>query len=218
MGAFCFLCGKRTEKLIEGYCEECYNKKFSLIELPKSFSITACSKCDLVKIANKWQKFEPEKFFKQKSKICGKIDKLEIKKQDNVFKIICSGYLNGSEKLKEEMYEVCVKLNKIICPACSRLYGGYYEAILQLRGKISSNILDFISKKSRNLLLTDKKAFYRVEQKKEGINIYFGSKGSANHIALELKNRFGCEIKRSFKLFTKKDGRDVYRNVILIRI
>ena len=52
---FCFLCGKKTEKLIEGYCEECYNKEFKLIEAPKEISFIICSRCNRIKYKNKWK-------------------------------------------------------------------------------------------------------------------------------------------------------------------
>jgi NMD protein affecting ribosome stability and mRNA decay len=32
--------GKKTEKLIDGYCEKCYNKEFNLIEVPKEITFT----------------------------------------------------------------------------------------------------------------------------------------------------------------------------------
>jgi len=204
---FCFVCGKRTEKLIEGYCEDCYNKNFNLIEIPKELIILKCSKCGKIKLKNIWSYIEIEDFIKNHIKILGNNVELEI--NDN--KIFAKGFLKTSKKAKEEIHEINIKIKKILCSNCCRKSGGYYEAVIQLRGSIPQNILNFIDKEARE------KTFYRIENVKNGINLYIGNKNIADQIADKLKRRYKLEIKKSFKLFTKKEGKDVYKSVFSIK-
>lgn len=207
---FCFLCGKKTEKLIKGYCEECYNEKFQLIKIPEKISLTICVKCNLIKYKNKWKSIKD--VIRNKIEVVGKNVGIEIEEND-VISIHASGFLKDSKKPKEEIHEIKLKLRKTVCLSCSRKYGDYYEAILQLRGKISNDIIDFIDDQ-----VIIKKSFYRAENVKGGLNLYLKNKSLANKIANDLKEKYNAEIKKSFKLVTKKEGRNIYRNVILIRI
>jgi len=208
---FCFLCGKETEKLIEGYCEECYNKEFKLIEVPKKISFIICNKCDRIKYKNKWKDTEIDELLKDKIKILGENVGIKIEKND-ILCIIAKGSLKGSKKLKEERYDIILKLNKIVCSDCSRRFGGYYEVILQLRGEVS-DVMDFI-----NDQIIKERKIYRLEKVKNGFDIYLEDKYFANKLTNILKKRFNAKVKKSFKLVTRKEGKDIYRNIILVRI
>src|SRR3990172_4053220 len=141
---FCFVCGKSTEKLIEGYCEECYNKEFRLIDVPKVLSITMCSKCSRIKYKNAWKEMEAEDVLKDEIKILGRDVDMNISTDKNVIRIDAKGFLKNSKKLKEESHDIRLKVNKIVCTDCSRRLGDYYEAIIQLRGDIDA-MMDFLS-------------------------------------------------------------------------
>ena len=208
---FCFLCGKKTENLIKGYCEECYNKEFKLIESPKEISLTVCSKCNRIKHKNKWKDSEIDELLKDKIKILGKNVGIRIEKND-VLHIFAKGYLNYSKKLKEEKHDIILKLNKIVCSDCSKRFGDYYEAILQLRGEVSE-IMDFID----DQVIKEKK-IYRLERVKNGFNLYLVDKHFANTLSNVLKKRFNVKVKKTFKLITRREGKDIYRSVILVRI
>ncbi len=174
---FCFLCGKETEKLINGYCEDCYSKKFPLEK--KKLVLKICKICGKMNYRNKW------------TKDIGNI-------RENV-----------------KMGKIDLTFENTQCPDCSRKFGGYYEAILQLRGEFPEDILDFIDKVvSKHSDRTG--AYFRIEKIKEGINLYIGSKSIANKLAKILKD-MKFEIKKSYKLVTKRDGKEIYRTVIVAR-
>jgi len=214
---FCFLCGKKTEKLIKGYCEECYNKEFQLIKIPKKISYVICNKCNLIKYKNKWRNLRIEDLIKQNIKILGNNVKVKIEMND-IFHIKAKGFLKDSEKLKDEIHNVNVIINKTICPLCSKKYGGYYESILQLRGDFSVYITDFIGDQMILISKKDRKSFYKIRKVRNGFDFYIGSKAAANKIAELLKKKYNAKVKKSFKLITKKDGKNIYRNIISVRI
>jgi len=210
MRKFCFVCGKKTEELIEGYCEECYSKETKLIEIPKKFEIIVCSKCDLMKFRNRWIEGIPEDIIRKKVKVLGDDVKIKIKRNDT-YQIIAKGYPENSKKLKKEVYDLNVHLNKIVCSICAKRLSGYYEAIIQLR---DIDLFDYVDEEIRKM--NDKSAFYRVEEVRGGLNIYIGSKGAANKVASLLRKK-GYKIKKTFKLVTKKLGKNVYRTIISVK-
>jgi nonsense-mediated mRNA decay protein 3 len=208
---FCFLCGKKTEDLIEGYCQECYNKEFNLIDVPKEITFTVCSKCGRIRHRNKWQDIGVEDLLKDKVKIKGNKVSLRIKVNDNMH-VVARGYLKGSKKVKEEEHIVYLKPIKKVCQDCSRRTGGYVEAIVQLRGK-SAKAMDFIE----DQMIRENQTF-RVENVKNGLDIYLADKNFADRMTNRLKKKFNAKIKKNYKLVTRKKGKNIYRSVILVRI
>jgi nonsense-mediated mRNA decay protein 3 len=205
---FCFVCGKKTEKLIEGYCEDCYNNSFNLIQTPKEITILLCSKCKKIKQKNDWNDVKIEDLVKNNIKVLGNNVKIEVIGN----KIFASGSLKNSKKIKEEeIHEINIKTVKVLCPECSRRLGGYYEAIMQLRGNIPEEVLNFIDKEIKE------KSFYRIDHIKGGFNLYIGNKNIANQIADKIKRIYNLEVKKSFKLYTKKEGKDVYKSVFSVK-
>jgi nonsense-mediated mRNA decay protein 3 len=207
---FCFVCGKNTEKLIEGYCEDCYNKKFELIKVPKDMLLKVCSKCNRINYRNVWRDMSIEDILKDKIKILGKNVDLKISRNDNVISVRAKGFLKNSKKQKEECYNIRLKINKVVCPECSRRLGDYYEAILQLRGD-ANKMFDFLEDK-----LTDKN-IYKVENVRNGIDIYLNDSHIAENMSKMLKKRFNSKVKKSFRLLTKKQGKDIYRSTFVVR-
>jgi nonsense-mediated mRNA decay protein 3 len=206
---FCFVCGKNTEKLIEGYCEKCYNKKFELIKVPEELSIKLCSKCNRIKHRNVWKDIEVEDLLKDKIKVLGRDVDITIEKNDCIH-LIAKGFLKNSKKQKEESHEIKLKLNKIVCPDCSRKFGDYYESILQLRGE-AERMMDFLSDRLAN------KNIYKVKNVKNGIDIYLNDRHVAESMSKLLKKHFNAKVKKSFRLVTRKQGKDIYRTTLVVR-
>jgi len=204
---FCFVCGKKTERLIDGYCEDCYSKSSSLVEIPKNLFITQCRRCGKIKQSGLWLAIGREDFIKNNIKVLGKNVKIIVDKD----KIIVKGTLSHSKKPKEEIHEIKLLTKKGLCLECTKELSGYYESIIQLRGEYYNEALVFIEKQIKT------KTFFRIEAIKQGINLYIGNKDIANQIVEDLKRRYKLEIKKSFKLHTKKEGKDVYKSIFLIR-
>jgi len=203
---FCFVCGKKTDKLLEGYCEDCYNKKFNLIKIPEDLQILQCSKCKKLKDGILWTDKDVEDLIKKKIKLLGECTKIEVKGN----KICVWGTLEKSKRPKEESHEINLKIVKVVCPNCSKRLGGYYETTLQIRGNATNAILNFLDEE------INKKSYYRLEQIKGGFNLYVGDKDVAKKAAEFLSKKYKFKIRKTYRLFTKKDGRDVYKSIITI--
>lgn len=209
---FCFVCGKRTDKLTEGRCENCIQNVF--VKLPEKIEIKACSKCNKMLLKNKWTDFNLERILESAAKVSGKLKKIELYLDKKKIKATFFLIPTFSDKEKKEIHETDFHIIKIICPSCSRKYSGYYEAVLQLRGFSESDLAmmeDIFS-------MMEKKTFYNIKDIKGGFDIKIGKKAVVNTAAKSIRSRFpNLETKESMKIVTKIDGRDVHRKFILIR-
>jgi len=219
---FCPKCGIKTEKFYENVCEKCFLEKFSLKDkIPNTLLIKECKFC---------KKF----FFKDVvsenleeliESVLGKI--LEKEKMEWIdCKILGENVLvkmkikvDDLEKIEEASIKLIIK--KFTCNFCSMERSGYYQAILQVRVKeeIKREIEREVEEKIEVLRKFDSLAFVsKVEEQKNGIDFYIGSKKSANEIANFLKKKYKAKIKISRKLFGFERGKRVYRDTILISI
>lgn len=98
-----------------------------------------------------------------------------------------------------------------------KMRSGYYVSTIQLRGNIPEDIKDFINRQMKASPLRDEKGFYRFENVKGGIDVFLGSKPAANRLAEQMKKQLKAELKRSYKLHTRRQGKDIYRDVISVR-
>ena len=212
MQKFCFLCGKRTDKLIEGYCEECYEKEFKLIRLPEKISIEMCHNCEKIKDDNKWKSITLETAITNKVKVLGRDVKLSLEKTDNTFHIYARGFLKNHDNLKEEKHLAQVDIKKSLCPTCIKERSGYHESILQLRGDVTPDILNFVERQ------ISEDVFYKTKSVKGGLDYYISKKAVAESIANSLKKSFKAVLKRSFKQVSKKEGKNIYKDIISVRI
>ncbi len=213
MRKFCFVCGNRTDRLAEGKCEDCLKKR-AFVELPEKIEITQCSKCKKALSRNKWVDFNIEKIVEELGKTRGKVEKVEAKA--DLKKITATFFLtpHSSDDVIKETHEAVFHINKIICSACSRKHSGYYEAVLQLRGFGEGDL----EKLGDVFGALERKTFYRINEVKGGFDVKVGNKLAVGAAAKIIRAKFPkSEMKKSSKIVTKIDGRDVHRKFILIR-
>lgn len=226
---FCPNCGKETEELIKGLCERCFKKKNKLLSLPRKIEIQRCPNCGKFKDKRKWIKpTELKNFLKEKIKekiqVNGKLETLEINlnKINKKFEteVKAEGFISEEQKTpKSEELKFELKIKTKMCKYCSRKLGGYYEGILQLRGsdeniKRSLKIIEKIMKENKKGM----QFISNLERKKNGIDIYLGSKGLLKKISGRLKAKFKAQKKESYSLKTQKGGKEVYTLTILLRV
>lgn len=218
---FCPKCGREVEKLYDGLCRDCFLEKTSRLEIPFKIVVKQCRSCG--------------KFYFNHSSAAtveGAVDGILLKILEKP-EIESANYRIEGDKIhvtldlkykdlkKSEERMVLLTLKKITCESCSKKAVGYYQSIIQLRvpEKLMGPIVSDIEEQIENLKKYDELAFVsKVERRKEGTDIYIGSKSAANNIAKTIKIKFGAEIKISSKLSGSISGRKVYRDTILISI
>ena len=233
----CPKCGKETEKLYGHVCEECFFKGFDLAQLPLVLHAKICSRCGARFYRGKWQN-------------TGSIEDAVIKTvedsllvhddADNIEVYIEPRQLNPSmyrihvdvsanvvgEPVQKELGSE-VRIIREACDMCSRISGGYFEGIIQIRGtnripnpeeiseciRIANMVVRRMQKKG------DRLAFIGNSMElKEGVDLYIGSNNTARHICKEIVSELGGSFSESPTLFGRKDGKDVYRITFAMRL
>jgi nonsense-mediated mRNA decay protein 3 len=232
---FCVECGKETEIFRNGVCINCYLKNKSFSKGPDIFDITICSNCSSYKYKNLWLRESFNKILnrhiKDKFKISDELKKVKIKTECDekgktvLCKIIIMGYLDDHE-ISEEHF-LSIRIKNVTCDICSKQFGGYFEATLQIRANkrklmrkeidtirldVETIVKSYRNKGNRGLFITD------IGEEHGGMDFYLSEKGSAYTIAKKIQDKFGGEIKESSKNFGMRDGRQVYRMTYLLRI
>lgn len=222
---FCPGCGKKTNDLIEGICSECYHKKNEIVNLPKEIKIDACWRCNNLKHKGKWKNIILEKLLEEKIldvlEVEGKIKKVDIILDDpnkKPFTVEVEATITKDDVEFVESDTIIVDINKGICDICSRISSGYYQAILQLRGpqnKINPSMEianEIIENSSSSMAFISK-----IEEVKNGVDLYLGSKSTAKKISKVLSERFKTENKSSKTIYGLKDGKKIYRSTYLVK-
>jgi len=210
MDIICPRCGANSNdiKFIESLCVNCYQIN---VKLPKSSEakFTKCKRCGKMLFKGEWQKFDIQKVIRnlfKKSK--GEFDSVDYDLSREV--LIFKKEKEGVEKILEIPFPLEMNVN--ICPDCSRMSGGYFEAIVQLRGDNLERLKQYGN--SLSARLKEKTFVTKVEEKKEGIDLYIGS---SKVVLKDLHDRnIPCVISR--KLFGKKEAKLIYRTTFLIRL
>lgn len=223
----CVLCGKR-EAVYRGMCSDCASENIK-VEFPSKIEFKECPKCGAVKAGNKWEyRVQEESIVKNIS--------AGIKLPDRTFSLasVSATPVNDQESLiKAEITsdegfaftrtsQIFVRRTQESCPACDRKSGSYYEAIIQIRFEVQGNT-DFMPELIRQLeMLPDRndpnQFISRYEQKREGLDIYLGSRKLGEKMIRYLSTAYPGTQKTSSKLAGRKEGKEVYRFTFLYRI
>ena len=236
---FCVECGSTDKKMVGNICIDCFLKDFQMIELPERIEVQICSHCNSKLEEGKWsEEFIPEeeiiyraleRNIKISDEVSNEIINLEI---DQMKGTIASCYVEVVGEVEgaqiEETQETEVKILKTVCPTCSKLQAGYYEAVIQFRAdsrdikkeeyeKADEVVEKTLIKQSKK----DKLAYCpQIAKLKEGYDYYIGSLKTGRKVAEALKDEFGGTIKESPRLISedKSTGKGLYRIWISVRI
>lgn len=248
MTMFCYKCGKEAP-LTDGLCAACYASEHSLISLKQRYNVVACKTCDSFQM-EEWMPFTNVEDIMERimQRAAGK-DKLVFVEDfsEPVHEVIqcmyamtyCDEYWRIEARFfgyDDPFSDVPIRENHdfelhfkfTVCPSCSKKYGGYYEAILQIRrdGRYLTKeekdyYLSEVTRLSDAELETFNMAFItQVLPKKEGIDFQMGSIKVAKKIARALQSLYGGTIAESHRLagFDRQAGKERYRTTIVLRL
>ena len=210
MSLICPRCGSKEEdkQFIESFCVDCY--RFD-IRIPEKGDIQFkfCPRCERIYIQGAWQQFNSRKvrdYIKRKCK--GEFEDMDydLDKQIAIFKI----------NVKGKEYQIRKKLSyemeKNLCDDCNRSSGGYFEGILQIRGTNHDKCSKYAD--SMNKILGKKTFVSKIDEKKEGIDLYVGS----SKAVMNLLKEGGLKPLITRKLFGRKEGKRIYRTTFRILV
>ena len=232
---FCVECGEEKEIYKNGVCLNCYLKTNSFTKGPGIIDLLVCTHCNSYKYKSTWTSDlfgdVMRKIIKNTFVIGRELKKIDInitskeEKDGMMCKVFITGFLDDVEITEE--HDLLVRLKRTVCDVCSKRFGGYHEAIVQIRGdkrNLSKKELDNITisveslvetmqaKGNRGLFITD------VGEEHGGLDFYISDKGSAFVITKKIQGQYGGTIKQSSKDMGMKDSRQVYRMTYLLRL
>jgi len=202
----CPKCGKSSKEVqfLEAFCVNCY--PFNL-QLPKNIKIEMCKRCGRMRIKGEWVPYDRKKLEGHvASKARGEFDKVEYdsKSKEMIFTVKKGD--ETAEIRKPYGYEEVIT----ICPDCSKISGGYFEAIIQLRGNEKK-----VAKYSKMLtrMLSNKTFITKSEERHGGTDIFVGSSKEVLGVVSELR----LKTKITRKLMGLREGKRYYRTTFAIR-
>jgi len=222
----CVKCGKQAAENLKGLCPDCYIKSKRIFSLPHKLDLEKCSHCGSYKIDTGWGRGPDtsQLILRKKITLDPHITNPDIKigTKQKSWRIHCRGNIYGTEV--SEKYSLPIKIHITACPRCSMIMGGYYEAILQIRGTHrdipcdqKTMIHNIITKKITDS--RDPKAFItKIDEIPQGIDYYLGEQHIAESLTRTLKHRLHATTKKSVTLAGVKDGQNVYRVTHLLRL
>ncbi|MFA5050078.1 MAG: NMD3-related protein [Candidatus Micrarchaeia archaeon] len=202
----CPKCGIKSSEsnFIGPFCEKCYELK---VVKPKFLKIRTCKRCLKYWDGKEWSVYNQRKIEENiASKFKGNFERVDYYLESGTAVI----YFKVEGKIYMAHRTFFPETEEVICSECSKKSGGYFEAILQLRG---DKIRVGSASKKLSKELSRKTFVGKVEEKKEGIDLYVGSTKKV----FEVLKYFNYSYKISRKLFTQKQGKRLYRTTFVIR-
>jgi len=233
----CPKCGKETEKLYDSVCRDCFFERFHLAELPLVLRAKICSKCSAHFDRGKWVNI-------------GNIEDVVIKNVEDALLVhddaqdieiyveprqltpyMYRVHVEIDARVKDEPVhqelDAEVRIGREACDMCSRMSGGYFEGIIQIRAtnrvptedekkqsiSIANSVVSRMQKKGDRLaFITDSLDL------KDGVDIYVGSNNTSRHICRAIAAELGGSFSESPSLYGQKDGKDLYRITFSMRL
>ena len=229
MELICPKCGKSSnnDPFVGDFCLQCHldSKKQSL---PDSAEIVICPMTGQIRITahnephQKAQRYSVstkrigEKWVKPDNSLIKQIVKRPFKRAgfDCKYKLgdeFITIYFDGAHGRIEYKHPFELKYTKLLSPMAGRAAGGYFEAVVQLRG--DSEQVERYRKKIKKEL--ERHTFIAKDlDLPEGVDLYVGQKEQIQKILRDMK----LKSERSKKLSgQRRDGKRLYRDTFLVR-
>ena len=227
---FCPKCGKQTDEFFESMCKDCFKQGITLLVPERLVSVSVCPHCGGFFKGEERTSIEPavetavRKAIRKKYgpetpvEIAGLRVELAENKRSAHVSITVKAEISGVEI--EETGEFTAALKRAICERCSRIAGGYYAAIVQIRAevRIPTDEELALAENIAHASLGESDFVSKEQMLKEGLDIYVSSAEYGRRISRTVVKEVGGSFYESKKLYGRKDGREIYRVTFLVRL
>lgn len=182
--------------------------------IPNSMEISYCKRCGRIKTPGGYSHMHNDSLamamLHELKGMKGELKVLRYNDQTMTADVEFKMPVDGSTLFFEK--QIALKLTHKICIDDYRKSAGYYEATVQLRGNRAR--IDKMMEKLR-VFIEDRGAFItKVEDKENGLDVYTSDKLMTNNFFMLYK----LKPKRSYTLYSIRNGKKVYRNTYLLRL
>ncbi len=241
--------------LIEGLCTDCFLSENPIIKAPEEIDLKICKLCGAYFLDQTPRDLEgvPSEEYLEAAKELA-LSKIEVlqsgptgmryesfedsdgvdisleaeytSSEDVMVNIYARAKFLEVEKPLEDRETLNVKIKETTCEVCSKRKSGYYEALLQVRGRKNlsqgkkRDILEVLREEVERIQERRRDEFVsKLEEKHGGIDLYTSSSKLAKNLARLLKREYGAELDRSAELVGQTDdGEERYRVTVIARL
>jgi nonsense-mediated mRNA decay protein 3 len=234
----CFRCGKDhpESRLISGLCADCFVETQKPVVIPEHITVLVCASCGSVLRGKSWLKtMSPEELIEhaldEHTAVREGVEVIEMAREkgkgdDRSFDLKLHAKFKVAGKAFEHAYATHIKVRHSLCDVCSRRAGSYFEAIIQVRAfdgpladdhraRIRTAVEDGVERiaaNEREVFLT------KADEVHGGLDFYLSSTTAAQRIANVLRDELGATLLRSGKIAGVKDGNELQRVTISVRL
>ncbi|MCL4375513.1 60S ribosomal export protein NMD3 [Candidatus Marsarchaeota archaeon] len=211
MVKYCPTCNRSSQdfRFYGQFCEVCSIKKMEE-SLPKRIEIKECRSCLKIRSRHDFLPKNVESLEQILKERFGGYD-LELLFADESKAVvkITEHTPDGPLSVEKELELV---IGKTTCENCARKAGGYYEAIIQLRGRQEK--MDKFIEKTKKFFESHNAFVAKVKEADNGFDIYLSDK----KLARSFISGMGLVPNTSYTLYGMKNGKRLYRNTYAVRI
>lgn len=204
----CPICGRSSDdvRFFGEFCESC-SAKAMLKSVKPEMEITECRRCGRIRIGNG--------FVEKDRKSLGEL--LRKNFAGYVVKLLSFNGSSARIALAERvgpLAEIDVKISSefTTCPTCGRKLAGYYEGVIQFRGRPEK--IEKIFERLASHLERNGSFIARVEDSNGGKDVFVGSKT----MAASFLKRMHIKYKASYTLYGTKNGKKLYRHTFSVSL
>jgi nonsense-mediated mRNA decay protein 3 len=234
----CFRCGKEypESRLISGLCADCFVETERPVTLAEHVAVLVCASCGSVLRGKSWLKPNAgedlvEHALRENLAVKAGVEVVRIahargRGDERSFDLKVEAEFQVTGKSFSLTLPSHVKIRTSLCDTCSRRAGSYFEAIIQVRAfegplpvdhraRIRQAVEESVAKiaeKEREVFLS------KAEEKHGGLDFYLSSTTAAQRIANGLRDELGATLLRSGKIAGVKDGNELQRTTISVRL
>jgi len=235
---FCPKCGKKTDELFDSLCRACFTKGIKLIDAEKlaiPIRVNVCEICGgyfkgkgtgkerttIEEVVTDAIRKEIRGRYGHECKVSvAGLGWDELKGAENrvIVSLRVKAEIKGVEI--EDRGEIEVSLKRETCERCSRITGGYYAGIVQIRAddRIPADEELTMAEEIAYSGLGDADFISKETKLKEGLDIYISSMECGRRVSRQIVKKLGGVFSESRKLYGKKDGRNIYRVSFSVRL
>lgn len=226
---FCPRCGATTETV--GLCDECFVEETPILESPREIELRVCSECGSFMRNGGWTSTAEHLSLHElamdvvEDSLRAHVEARDVSIDLGVeevdrdrYSVKCdySAMMRGYPV--EEAFTVDVVVERESCPTCSKLAGGYYESIVQVRARDRVPSEEEV-RSAREIAYSvagrdygDRETFVsKTLEVDGGLDIYMSTNKSGLEVARRLVGMYGGSISDSSSLVGMEDGEEVYR-------
>ncbi len=138
----CPICGRPTERLIEGMCEECYLERHPVVEIRK-FKVLKCKYCGALYVRGRWirpskerERALLERLMRDNMEVKGRVDSMEVEISGNSVVYRISGLGTPHELIRPRRFSVqyVAEVAYDVCLDCRRNIWGSERGLVRIKG------------------------------------------------------------------------------------